>query len=62
MSQKKFKYPTGDYFNLPGQSVNIMNIIILEKGKEKTFYRKEWLKYPSRKFNAFYQGMNKAKK
>ena len=40
MSQKKFKYPTGDYFNLPGQSVNIMNIIILEKGKENNFLQK----------------------
>ena len=63
VKQKKFKYPTGEHFNLPGHSVNNMKIIIMEKVKEtNVFYRKEREHYLIRKFNTFYQGMNKAEK
>ena len=52
--------PTGAHFSLPGHSIDNMNILILEKVKvNDTLYRKEREQYLIRKFNTFYNGMNK---
>ena len=52
--------PTGEHFNLPGQSLADLNMVILEKVRSKDdLYRKEREKYFIRKFNTYYRGLNK---
>ena len=51
---------TGHHFNLPGHSIDNLTITIIEKvRKNDTLYRKEREKFYIRKFNTFYNGMNK---
>ena len=51
---------TGSHFNKPGHNESNMSITVLEKVKKKDiFYRKERESYLIRKFNTYYQGMNK---
>ena len=60
INNKILSQPTGQHFNLPGHSISNMKIAIIEKVKKPdTFYRKEREKYHIRKFNTFYEGMNK---
>ena len=51
---------TGEHFNSPGHSLADMTITNLEKVKSSDdLYRKEREKYFIRKFNTFYQGLNR---
>ena len=60
INNKNLSQPTGQHFNLPGHSLNNMNVTILEKVKKMDkMYRREREKYHIRKFNTFYEGMNK---
>ena len=60
VKSKNINQPTGEHFNLPGHTLSNMNILILEKVKNfNTNYRKEREKYLIRKFNTYYNGMNK---
>ena len=50
----------GEHYNLPGQSKNNMEFTIIEKVKSKdTLYGKEREKKHIRKFNTYYEGLNK---
>ena len=60
INSKNMKTPTGKHFNQPGHSVSNLRITILEKIKNlNPLYRKEREKYHIRKFNTFYNGMNR---
>ena len=57
---KNLGQPTGIHFNLPGHSLSNMNVTIIEKmRKTDRLYRREKEKYHIKKFNTFYNGMNK---
>ena len=57
---KKLNQPVGEHFNLPGHSIDNLKVIILEKVKvNNEQYRKEREKYLIRKFDTYYNGMNK---
>ena len=49
----------GEHFSLLGHSIDNLRVIILEKVKLKEQYRKESEKYFIRKFDTYYNGMNK---
>ena len=52
--------PTGEHFNSPGHSLADMTVTILEKVKSSDdSYRTERDKYFIRRFNTFYQGLNR---
>ena len=56
----KSKHTTGEHFNLPGHTWHNMKFTILEKVKENNvIYRQEREKFYIRKFNTFYDGLNK---
>ena len=60
VNNKILNQPTGQHFNLPGHSIANMTITIVEKvRKPESLYRKEREKYHIRKFNTYYEGMNK---
>lgn len=51
---------TGAHFNLPGHSSDNITITVIEKVKKnETAYRKECEKFLIRKFNTFYNGLNR---
>ena len=51
---------TGAHFNLPGHSVANISVTILEQvKKDDENYRKEREKFFIRKFNTFYNGINR---
>ena len=51
---------TGAHFNSPGHTLSDLKIMILELVKYRdTAYRKEREEYFIKKFNTFYEGMNK---
>ena len=51
---------TGFHFNLPGHSLHDMKVIGIEQPKVRgNEYRKERESYIIRKFNSFYNGMNR---
>ena len=53
---------TGVHFNLPGHSLANLKVTILEKVKKMDDqYRKEREHYFIRKFNTFYEGLNRQK-
>jgi hypothetical protein len=56
----KLNTATGYHFNTKGHSSDNMKVTILEKLKNKhPFYRKEREKYHIRKFNSYYNGLNR---
>ena len=58
--KKHLNHPTGEHFNRPGHSIDNITITILEKVKvNDTQYRKEREKYLIKKFDTYYNGMNK---
>ena len=51
---------TGKHFNSPGHSLSDLTILILEKVRSSDdMYRKEREKYFIRKFNTYYNGLNR---
>ena len=51
---------TGEHFNSPGHSLSYLSIVILEKVRSSDdLYRKEREKYFIRKFNTYYNGLNR---
>ena len=53
---------TGEHFNLPGHSLSDFTVTILEQPKENNIlYREEREHYLIRKFNTFYNGLNRQK-
>ena len=51
---------SGEHFNLPGHSLSNMKVTIIEKVlKQDELYRKERETIHIRKFNTFYNGLNK---
>ena len=51
---------TGEHFNSPGHSLSDLSIVILEKVRSSDdLYRKEREKYFIRKFNTYYNGLNR---
>ena len=57
---KNISQATGHHFNLPGHSLNDMKVIGLEIAKKSDpEYRKERVSYLIRKFNTYYQGINR---
>ena len=51
---------TGKHFNSPGHSLSDLTIVILEKVRSSDdMYRKEREKYFIRKFNTYYNGLNR---
>ena len=53
---------TGDHFNLPGHSVSDLTVTVLEQVKKNDqLYREEKEHFFIRKFNCFYNGMNRQK-
>ena len=58
--KKHLNHPTGEHFNRPGHWIDNITITILEKVKvNDTQYRKEREKYLIKKFDTYYNGMNK---
>ena len=54
--------PTGEHFNLPGHSLtNLYITVIKQTARKKTEYRKERESYLIRKFDTFYNGLNRQK-
>ena len=52
--------PTGQHFNSQGHSIADMYVLILEQVRSSDpLYRREREKYFIRKFNTFYNGMNR---
>ena len=53
---------TGEHINLPGHSLSDFTVTILEQPKENNIlYREEREHYLIRKFNTFYNGLNRQK-
>ena len=51
---------TGHHFNLPGHSIDNITITVIEKvRKDDILYRREREKFYIRKFNTYYNGMNR---
>ena len=51
---------TGHHFNLPGHNFSNMKMMVIEKMKNSSdIYRKEREKFHIKKFNTFYNGINK---
>ena len=60
INTKKTEQATGQHFNLPGHSLSDMKVTVLEQVfKSDPEYRKERESYLIRKFNTYYQGMNR---
>ena len=60
VEDKKLSQATGFHFNLPGHSFKNVKIIVLERVKKiSDSYRKEREKFHIKKFNTFYEGLNK---
>ena len=60
VSNEDISTATGEHFNSPGHSLSDMSIVVLEKVRSTDdLYRKEREKYFIRKFNTFYQGLNR---
>ena len=60
INTKKTDKATGNHFNLPGHTISDMKVTVLENiHKSDPEYRKERGTYLIRKFNTFYQGLNK---
>ena len=58
---KRIELPVGEHFNKKGHSVSDLEAIILEKiMKTDPLYRKERERYIIRKFNSYYNGMNRS--
>ena len=61
LKNRKLETPTGDHFNKKGHSLSDLEVIILEQvPSQDPLYRKERERYLIRKFNSFYNGMNKS--
>ena len=61
LKNRKLETPTGDHFNKKGHSLSDLEAIILEQvPSQDPLYRKERERYLIRKFNSFYNGMNKS--
>ena len=57
---KQMQKATGEHFNLPGHHIHHMKFTILEKVKSSDpLYGREREKLLIRKFNTFYDGINK---
>jgi hypothetical protein len=53
---------TGDHFNSPGHSLSDMQVSVIERVKRKgTEYRKEREHFFIRKFDTYYNGLNRQK-
>ena len=51
---------TGEHFNLPGHSLSDLTVTVLEQTKRKSnTYRKEREHYLIRKFDTYYNGINR---
>ena len=60
IKNEKTETTTGEHFNTAGHSLSDLSITVLEVVKKKDdLYRKEREKYFIRKFNAFYDGLNR---
>ena len=60
VNNKIISQATGAHFTSPGHTLSDLKIIILELVKYRdTSYRKEREEYFIKKFNTFYEGMNK---
>ena len=60
INTKKTDKATGHHFNMPGHTLSDMKVTVLENiHKSDPEYRKERETYLIRKFNTFYQGLNK---
>ena len=60
IKNEKQETTTGEHFNSPGHSLSDLKITVLEVVKKKDdLYRKEREKYFIRKFNTFYDGLNR---
>ena len=60
VSNEDISMATGEHFNSPGHSLSDLSIVVLEKVRSTDdLYRKEREKYFIRKFNTFYQGLNR---
>ena len=61
IKNRKIETPTGEHFTQKGHSLSDLQVIILEKvSSQDPLYRKERERYLIRKFNSFYEGMNKS--
>ena len=59
--RKETQHATGAHFNKPGHSLSNMKVTVLEKVRSNDpMYRKEREKFHIRKFNSFYNGMNRS--
>ena len=57
---KRMNQTTGEHFNSPGHGLHNMKFTILEQVKKNCIlYRKEREKYFIRKFDTYYNGLNK---
>ena len=60
INQKHINQPIGDHFNKPGHSIDNFTVSVIEKVKSsEKLYRKEREKYLIKKFNTYYNGLNK---
>ena len=56
----KLTFATGEHFNMPGHSFKNMKFTVIEQiRKEDIVYRQEREKYHIKKFNTFYDGINR---
>ena len=61
IKNNRIELPVGEHFNKTGHSLSDMEAVILEKiTKTDPLYRKERERYLIRKFNSYYQGMNRS--
>ena len=57
---KSISRATGEHFNFPGHSTHNMKFTILEQVKSTDpIYGREWEKMLIRKFNSYFNGINK---
>ena len=62
ISNKDTSKATGEHFNLPGHSLSDLTVTILEQVKvNDQMYREEREHYLIRKFNTYYNGINRLK-
>ena len=61
IKNNRIELTVGEHFNKTGHSLSDMEAVILEKiTKTDPLYRKERERYLIRKFNSYYQGMNRS--
>ena len=59
---KNLSQPAGEHFNQPGHSLSDLTVSVIEQVRSSDIlYREEREHYFIRKFNTFYNGLNKQK-